>query len=633
VSRAGRLLGIVAAACAAAPSCAYYNTLYNARLKFAEAQDLARQADPEREKISPQEERLYTESFEKAARVVKFHPESKWVDDALLLMGRASFEKGDFSTALRKFDEVLTLYPESELIGETLLMKGRTLIEAKDYDAGTQALSRALEVNDEEFRDDVAYFLGVVQHERGEIDEALAAYAEVVNGYRKSEWFSEAGLAAGDIETERGRLEAAEGYFEKVRRHGPTLEDRYHGGMRKGEALLARGEYARARTTFRDVADRVVDQDDRGRALLMEGRAAAASGDADEARRIFRGILVDYEHREAAADAQLAMAEMQDEAGNLAEALAEYELVKEQGTGHPAWQKATARRTEIQRVLDLRSAVAESTEVDRDKNRFLLAEQLLERIGDVQGALAEYESLARESPESEWGARALFAQAWILEHRLDRPGAADTVFFTLANHHSGTEADAFARRRLGYPVWRVEEVDTPPVQFLREESDEAPKETVLSRVEPRAVPLPAGVDQVKVWIRVHVGPDGAAADAKVAKSGGAEFDEAALEAAKASRFLAPSDGGPEYTVMEFEFPSRPAPAGDEPSAAERDAMLDARDAAADSAAANSTAADSAAAAVDSTAAPPDSIPQPGTAAFRDRLLRQRLQRDGDDGDS
>jgi hypothetical protein len=110
----------------------------------------------------------------------------------------------------------------------------------------------------------------------------------------------------------------------------------------------------------------------------------------------------------------------------------------------------------------------------------------------------------------------------------------------------------------------------------------------------------------------------------VAKSGGAEFDEASLEAARASRFLAPSEGGPEYTVMEYEFPPRPPVTGDEPTAAERDTMLDARDAAP---------ADSTVVPADSSAAPPDSIPQPGSAAFRDRLMRERLQRDGDDSDS
>jgi TonB family protein len=333
---------------------------------------------------------------------------------------------------------------------------------------------------------------------------------------------------------------------------------------------------------------------------------------------------------------------MQDEAGNLAEALALYELVKEQGTGHPAWQKATQRRTEIQRVLDLRAAIAESTAVtlDRDRNRFLMAEQLLERIGDVEGALAEYGALAAESPESEWGAKALFAKAWILEHRLDRREAADSALFQLANHHSGTEVDAVARRKLGYPVWRVETLEPPAVQFLQEESDEEVRETVLSRVEPRSVPLPAGVDQVKVWVRVHVGEDGAPSDAKIAKSGGAGFDEAALEAARASRFLAPSEGGPEYTVMEYEFPPRPAPAAaepaaGEPTAAERDAMLDARDAtpivpdstAADSIAADSLAAPDSARVPDVPTAPADSIPLPGVR------LRDRLLRDGDDGES
>src|SRR4029453_9785888 len=71
--------------------CAYFNVLYNARAKYDEAQAQELQAlltDPERTKIGPQEDRLYQEAFEKAAKVVKFYPQSKWVDDALLLMGQ-----------------------------------------------------------------------------------------------------------------------------------------------------------------------------------------------------------------------------------------------------------------------------------------------------------------------------------------------------------------------------------------------------------------------------------------------------------------------------------------------------------------------------------------------------------------
>jgi TonB family protein len=405
--------------------------------------------------------------------------------------------------------------------------------------------------------------------------------------------------------------------------------------MRKGKALLDLGEYERAVTTFRDVAKRAVNRENRGEAMLMLGKALAESGDRDRAMAVFQEILTTYERQSVAADAQLEIARAYDEAGDLDEALAQYELVKEQGTGYEAWQIASTRRAEIQRMLDLRDAIADEDDPERPHNRFLLAEQLLERIGDVDAALAEYASLAEDSPDTEWGARALFAEAWILGNRLDRPDAADSVLFRLANYYTGTEVGTYARKRFGYPVWPVEILDPPPVKFVRPEGSDEPPDVVVSRVPPENVPLPPGVSQVKVWVRVRVADDGTAADVKVVKSdGGPEFGEAALTAARESRYLAPDAGGPAFNVMEYTFPPE-APAGggqppldDEPSAAERDAMLDARDAAAaDSAAASplpgAATADSAAApdsaAADTTTAP-ERTPQPGARGFRDRIV-------------
>ena len=85
-----RILALPLLALVVPTGCAYFNTLYNARMKYDEAQAQKRAADPERLEISKSEERLYTESFEKAAKVVKYYPDSKYVDDALLLMGKAN---------------------------------------------------------------------------------------------------------------------------------------------------------------------------------------------------------------------------------------------------------------------------------------------------------------------------------------------------------------------------------------------------------------------------------------------------------------------------------------------------------------------------------------------------------------
>lgn len=557
------------------PGCAYYNTLHNARAKFNEAQDIKKTADPERERISNREETLYDEAIEKAAKVVKFYPDSKWVDDALLLMGKAAFESGEYSTAARKFDEVLALYPDSDLVPETLLWKGRTHVATKEYPQAIEVLKRADGFDKKEIRAGVRYYTGTVQAELDEPEEALASFVEVIEKHRGSEWFAEAGLRAGSIAEERGDLEAAVGYYDKVSDKADTWTDRFRGGMRMGAAYLAAGEYEKAKKAYRDVAGNSPNDEDKGAALLAWGDVHVAEGDIEEARKIYARIMKEYPLSEASANAQLAIARTWDDAGDLERAALEYENVREQGSGFDAWQIASKRMTVIQAVIDLRLAIEKDDDNDRERKRYLLAEQLLEDIGDVDAALIEYATLAEEAFGTEWGAKALFAEAWVLEHRKQDPDSAAVKFHRLANYYSGTDPDRYARRRLGYPVWNVEIIDVPPVRFIvPENADTEPEDIVLSRAEPRDVPLPPGVSQVEVWIRLNIGDDGRVESTKIVRSGGEEFDAAVVEAAEASAFLAPSAGGPRITVARYQFPPPPETAPEEtPAGPEADGTL------------------------------------------------------------
>jgi TolA-binding protein len=497
------------AAVVAAPGCAYFNTLHNARAKYDEAQDIKETADPERERISNREETLYDEAIEKAAKVVKYYPDSKWVDDALLLMGKAAFESGEYSTAARKFDEILSIYPNSDLVPETLLLKGRTHVATKEYPQAIEALTLASEYDKKEIRGGVRYFSGVVQEELGERDKALVSFAEVLSRHKGSEWFAEAGLRAGEIAEEQGDLDAAIGYYDKVRGKASIWADRFRGGMRMGEAYLAAGQYEQAKKAYRNVAGNAPNDKDKGKALQAWGNVFYAEGEVDEARKIYARIMKEYPLSESAANAQLAIARTWDDAGDLERAALEYDKVREEGSGFEAWQIASKRGALLQSVIDLRIAIEKDDDDDRERKRYLLAEQLLEDIGDVDGALVEYSSLADDAFGSEWGAKALFAEAWVLEHRMENPDSAAVKFHRLANYYAGTEPDRYARQRFGYPVWKVEVVDVPPIRFIvPDDMDARPEDIVLSRVEPREVPLPPGVSQVEVWIRLTIDDDG-----------------------------------------------------------------------------------------------------------------------------
>ena len=164
--------------------------------------------------------------------------------------------------------------------------------------------------------------------------------------------------------------------------------------------------------------------------------------------------------------------------------------------------------TEIQKVLDLREGIAkeDAAEEDRQHQRFLLAEQLLEKIGDVDGALAEYSSLAKDAEGTEIGARALYAEAWVREHRLAQTDSAEVLFRELSQDYRDSDVGAAARKRLGLPVWRIEKVESKPARFIQAEGTETKTDDpVVSRVEPRAAKLPEGVTESQVWVRVSIG--------------------------------------------------------------------------------------------------------------------------------
>jgi hypothetical protein len=88
-----RALFMVVAVGLGASSCAYYNALYNAKREFAQA-ELARARGQ-----TAQAHQGYDRSIEKAALSLRRSPEGRWSDEALYLIGRARFARGEYDQA------------------------------------------------------------------------------------------------------------------------------------------------------------------------------------------------------------------------------------------------------------------------------------------------------------------------------------------------------------------------------------------------------------------------------------------------------------------------------------------------------------------------------------------------------
>ena len=118
--------------------CAYFNTFFNAKKYFHDAEKQREErlkkekkqkqqgltADQNQRGLNPdrpsaQESKNYDLSIEKASKVLEFYPTSKYIDDALFLLGKCFFRKLDYQKAERKFIELRENFPNSEFIPES----------------------------------------------------------------------------------------------------------------------------------------------------------------------------------------------------------------------------------------------------------------------------------------------------------------------------------------------------------------------------------------------------------------------------------------------------------------------------------------------------------------------------------
>ena len=123
-------------------SCVYFNTFYNAENSFKKALKIIEESpiiiD---EKLPSQASKLLGEAIENSKLVLEKHSTSKYVDDAIFIIGRASFLRNEVAVAEKHFKKMLSWYPESkyEWVRKDY-KKGSSAAKGKKQTVGTELL-------------------------------------------------------------------------------------------------------------------------------------------------------------------------------------------------------------------------------------------------------------------------------------------------------------------------------------------------------------------------------------------------------------------------------------------------------------------------------------------------------------
>jgi tetratricopeptide (TPR) repeat protein len=282
---------------------AYYNTYYNAKESYEAG--LEKNLNQQRDYNPLQPIRIHhkplnagSQDFEKAiqkgADVLRRYDDSKWVDNAVGLIGKSYYFRQEYFSADQKFKELFVTTKDVDLQQESIIWQGRVLLEMELHNEGVAFLSEQLslqseiwsksrraeakallaqhhvqlenwqiaatelsealpELKQKEYRERGYFLLGQIYERIGNTEAAFEAYDQVSDHYVEYRVQYLAQRKKAEVARELGRNEVAYRIFNDMVRDDKNLDYKSELDFELARTQHERGEFKRAERSYNNV--------------------------------------------------------------------------------------------------------------------------------------------------------------------------------------------------------------------------------------------------------------------------------------------------------------------------------------------------------------------------------------------
>ena len=398
--------------------------------------------------------------MDKSALVLERHPESGYVDDALLLMGRSLMHLRRYGDAASTFNQLITRFPDSDLGDDARLELVRSHRLGGNYLAAQAALG-LLEA-DADYGDpaDLLHERGLIALGRGDHAAALAALRELLREHPDFARERQIALQFADAELAAGQHDAAIELYQAYRGEADDSARDEAITLKLARALARTGREEDAIAAYDDLLEGDLADSLRARAHAERGEMHAEMEEWEEAETDYLRAAELAPGTVVASRATLGRARIEwierDRRGPALEILLDAFL---HAPGSVPGDSARRGARDLARILHFQR-IAEGTEIVaglddptlvRSTALYRLAEEVRDVEGDPADAAAIFDSLVERYPDSPWAPRALLASGFVLRESGAKAEGDARLRRLIAWRPDDPAADS-ARRALGESV-------------------------------------------------------------------------------------------------------------------------------------------------------------------------------------
>lgn len=220
-------IALVLAGIMAISGCVYFNTFYNARKAFNEAETARKQSlSKGRETI---QKAKYEQAIEKSLKVTEQYPNSGYYDDALYVLGVSYYYTNQQLKCERRLRELMANFPKSKYIDEATIYLAKSKLKQEDEDEAIILFEQIFNGDfDKGYKTESALGLGNYFFDLREFDKArpyfMAVRDSLGNDIQKR--WAQANIA--DSYFEQYNFKEALGNYQQLLGMGPDKDETYH---------------------------------------------------------------------------------------------------------------------------------------------------------------------------------------------------------------------------------------------------------------------------------------------------------------------------------------------------------------------------------------------------------------------